>query len=310
MLYIDYAMIKQRTIKNSVSASGVGLHSGVKVYLTLRASPPDTGIVFCRSDLGETASIYVSPESVGETHLHTTIMQNGIKVATIEHLMSAIAGLGIDNLEIDIFGEEVPIMDGSASHFIFLLISAGIVEQKVPKKFIKVKESVDVEKDGKYVKFRPHDNFELKFSMDFDHPFLKQQQLSASVSFSSETYIKEVSRARTFGFMRDIEYLKTLGLARGASLDNAVGIEENCIANESGLRYEDEFVKHKILDAIGDLFVAGHILIGKYEAFKSGHELNNMAIRHLLKTQDAWEYVTFEDNDLDCPIQYDLSARV
>jgi UDP-3-O-[3-hydroxymyristoyl] N-acetylglucosamine deacetylase len=209
---------------------------------------------------------------------------------------------------VDLDQEEVPIMDGSSSNFVFLLVSAGIVEQDKPKKFIKIKKPIRVEKEGKFVEFKPGPNSEFRFSMDFDHPFLKQQKLSASIMLSSDSYIREISRARTFGFMRDIEYLKTLGLARGASLDNAVGIKENCIANKNGLRYEDEFVKHKILDALGDLYVSGYSLIGVYEAFKSGHELNNISIRTLLDNKEAYEYVTFEEDDSEMPISYSICA--
>ena len=301
-------MTRQRSIKTSISACGVGLHSGVKVYMTLNPAPPNTGIIFRRTDIDLKKKIKVSPYLVGDTHLHTTLSYEGLKVSTIEHLMSALAGLGIDNLMVDLDQEEVPIMDGSSSNFVFLLVSAGIVEQDKPKKFIKIKKPIRIEKEGKFVEFKPGPNSEFRFSMDFDHPFLKKQKLSASIILSSDSYIREISRARTFGFMRDIEYLKTLGLARGASLDNAVGIEENCIANKNGLRYEDEFVKHKILDALGDLYVSGYSLIGVYEAFKSGHELNNISIKALLDNKEAWEYVTFEKDDSEMPISYSICA--
>ena len=297
-------MIKQRTIKNIIRATGVGLHTGQKVYLTLNPAEPDTGIVFRRSDLEPSVSIAATPENVGDTNMHTTLVSGKTRVSTIEHLMSALAGMGIDNLLVDVSAEEIPIMDGSAAPFVFLLQSAGIVEQEALKKFIRIKKPVTVKQDDKVATFRPFDGFKVNFSIDFDHPVLKEQTLNASVDFSSTSFVKEVSRARTFGFMRDMEYLKSIGLARGASLDNAVGIDDDHIVNEQGLRYSDEFVKHKILDAIGDLYVVGNSLIGEYDAHKSGHGLNNVSLRALMADKDAWEVVTFENNPEEVPISY------
>jgi UDP-3-O-[3-hydroxymyristoyl] N-acetylglucosamine deacetylase len=297
-------MIKQRTIKNIIRATGVGLHTGEKVYLSLHPANPDTGIVFRRSDLEPPISIEATPNNVGDTKLHTTLVDGNARVSTIEHLMSALAGLGIDNILVDVSAEEIPIMDGSASPFVFLLQSAGIVEQEAAKKFIRIKKSVTIKQDDKVVSFKPFNGFKVKFSLDFDHPVLKKQTLNASVHFSSESFVNEVSRARTFGFMRDLEYLRSIGLARGASLDNAVGIGDTKIINENGLRYSDEFVKHKILDAIGDLYVVGNCLIGEYEAHKSGHELNNDSLRALMADKEAWEFITYENNPEDVPICY------
>jgi UDP-3-O-[3-hydroxymyristoyl] N-acetylglucosamine deacetylase len=297
-------MIKQRTIKNTIRANGVGLHTGEKVYLTLYPADPDTGIVFRRSDLDPMISIAASPENVGDTNLHTTLMSGDTRISTIEHLMSALAGLGIDNLLVDVSAEEIPIMDGSAGPFVFLIQSAGIVEQEASKKFIRIKKPVTVTQDDKVATFTPFDGFKVNFSIEFDHPVLSRQTLNASIDFSSTSFVKEVSRARTFGFVKDMEYLQSIGLARGASLDNAVGVDDDHILNEDGLRYSDEFVKHKILDAIGDLYVAGNSLIGQYDAHKSGHGLNNESIRALMADKEAWEFVTFINNPEDMPISY------
>ena len=297
-------MIKQRTIKNTIRANGVGLHTGEKVYLTLYPADPDTGIVFRRSDLDPMISIAASPENVGDTNLHTTLMSGDTRISTIEHLMSALAGLGIDNLLVDVSAEEIPIMDGSAGPFVFLIQSAGIVEQEAAKKFIRIKKPVTVTQDDKVATFTPFDGFKVNFSIEFDHPVLSRQTLNASIDFSSTSFVKEVSRARTFGFVKDMEYLQSIGLARGASLDNAVGVDDDHILNEDGLRYSDEFVKHKILDAIGDLYVAGNSLFGQYDAHKSGHGLNNESIRALMADKEAWEFVTFINNPEDMPISY------
>ena len=297
-------MIKQRTIKNTIRANGVGLHTGEKVYLTLYPADPDTGIVFRRSDLDPMISIAASPENVGDTNLHTTLMSGDTRISTIEHLMSALAGLGIDNLLVDVSAEEIPIMDGSAGPFVFLIQTAGSVEQEAAKKFIRIKKPVTVTQDDKVATFTPFDGFKVNFSIEFDHPVLSRQTLNASIDFSSTSFVKEVSRARTFGFVKDMEYLQSIGLARGASLDNAVGVDDDHILNEDGLRYSDEFVKHKILDAIGDLYVAGNSLIGQYDAHKSGHGLNNESIRALMADKEAWEFVTFINNPEDMPISY------
>jgi UDP-3-O-[3-hydroxymyristoyl] N-acetylglucosamine deacetylase len=297
-------MIKQRTLKNVIRATGVGLHSGDKVYLTLHPAEPDTGIVFRRTDLDPVVEIEAKAENVGDTKLSTTLMNGDVRVSTVEHLMSAFAGLGIDNLIVDVSGPEVPIMDGSASPFVFLLQSAGIREQDAAKKFIRVTRDVTIQQDDKAVTFKPFDGFKVNFEIDFDHPVFKTQVLTASVDFSSTSFVKEVSRARTFGFMHEFEYLRSVGLARGGSFENAIVVDDLKILNEDGLRYEDEFVKHKILDAIGDLYLLGNSLIGEFSAHKSGHALNNTALRALIADTDAWEVVTFVDNPEDVPIKY------
>ncbi|EAS47281.1 UDP-3-O-[3-hydroxymyristoyl] N-acetylglucosamine deacetylase [marine gamma proteobacterium HTCC2207] len=297
-------MIKQRTLKNVIRATGVGLHSGDKVYLTLHPAEPDTGIVFRRTDLDPVVEIPAKAENVGDTKLSTTLMNGDVRVSTVEHLMSAFAGLGIDNLIVDVSGPEVPIMDGSASPFVFLLQSAGIREQDAAKKFIRVTRDVTIQQDDKAVTFKPFDGFKVNFEIDFDHPVFKTQVLTASVDFSSTSFVKEVSRARTFGFMHEFEYLRSVGLARGGSFENAIVVDDLKILNEDGLRYEDEFVKHKILDAIGDLYLLGNSLIGEFSAHKSGHALNNTALRALIADTDAWEVVTFVDNPEDVPIKY------
>ena len=297
-------MIKQRTLKNVIRATGVGLHTGDKVYLTLHPAEPDTGIVFRRTDLDPVVEIQAKAENVGDTKLSTTLMNGDVRVSTVEHLLSAFAGLGIDNLIVDVSGPEVPIMDGSASPFVFLLQSAGIREQDAAKKFIRVIRDVTVRQDDKVVTFKPFDGFKVNFEIEFDHPVFKTQSLTATVDFSSTSFVKEVSRARTFGFMHEFEYLRSVGLARGGSFENAIVVDDRQILNEDGLRYEDEFVKHKILDAIGDLYLLGNSLIGEFSAHKSGHALNNAALRALIADTDAWEVVTYVDNPEDVPIQY------
>jgi len=297
-------MIKQRTLKNVIRATGVGLHTGEKVYLTLHPAAPDTGVVFRRTDLNPPVEIHAIAENVGETTLSTTLMNGDVRVSTVEHLLSAFAGLGIDNVVVDVSAPEVPIMDGSASPFVFLLQSAGICEQDVAKKFIRVKREVTVRQGDKVVSFKPFDGFKINFEIDFDHPAFKHRVLTASVDFSTTSFVKEVSRARTFGFMHEFEYLRSVGLARGGSFENAIVVDEFEILNEDGLRYEDVFVKHKILDAIGDLYLLGNSLIGEFNAHKSGHALNNVSVRALLADTDAWEFVTFVDNPQDVPINY------
>jgi UDP-3-O-[3-hydroxymyristoyl] N-acetylglucosamine deacetylase len=297
-------MIKQRTLKNAIRATGVGLHTGDKVYLTLHPAEPDTGIVFRRTDLDPVVEIQAKAENVGDTKLSTTLMNGDVRVSTVEHLLSAFAGLGIDNLIVDVSGPEVPIMDGSASPFVFLLQSAGIREQNVAKKFIRVIREVTVRQDDKVVTFKPFNGFKVNFEIEFDHPVFKTQALNATVDFSSTSFVKEVSRARTFGFMHEFEYLRSVGLARGGSFENAIVVDDLQILNEEGLRYEDEFVKHKILDAIGDLYLLGNSLIGEFSAHKSGHALNNASLRALIADTDAWEVVTFIDNPEDVPIKY------
>lgn len=296
-------MIRQRTLKNVIRATGVGLHTGEKVYLTLRPAAPDTGIVFRRVDLDVPVDIKACPANVGDTRLSTTLESKGVRISTVEHLLSAFAGLGIDNAYVDVSAPEVPIMDGSAGPFVFLIQSAGVEEQNRPKRFIRIKKRVAVEEDGKYAVFEPYDGFKVEFSIDFDHPAFDARTNSASVDFSSTSFVKEVSRARTFGFLRDIEALRQQNLALGGSMDNAVVVDDYRVLNEEGLRYEDEFVKHKVLDAIGDLYLLGHSLIGAFKGHKSGHALNNRLLRALMADQSAWEEATFVDEQT-APISY------
>ena len=297
-------MIRQRTLKNVIRATGVGLHTGNKVYLTLRPAQPDTGIVFRRIDLDEPIEIKATAENVCDTNLSTTIGENGATVATVEHLLSAMAGLGIDNAYVDLSTAEVPIMDGSSGPFVFLLQSAGIVEQNAAKRFIRIKKPILIEEKDKWARFDTFDGFKVSFSIDFNHPVFNGSPQNAEVDFSSTSFVKEVSRARTFGFMSDFEKLRANNLALGASLDNAIGVDEFRVLNEDGLRYEDEFVKHKILDAIGDLYLLGHSLIGAYSGFRSGHALNNKLLKALIANTDAWEEVTFEGDEAVSPISY------
>ncbi|BFM17307.1 UDP-3-O-acyl-N-acetylglucosamine deacetylase [Maricurvus nonylphenolicus] len=296
-------MIRQRTLKNAIRATGVGLHTGEKIYLTLLPAPVDTGIVFRRVDLDPVVEIQAKAENVGDTTLSTTLMKGDVRVSTVEHLLSAMAGMGIDNAIVEVSAAEVPIMDGSAGPFVFLIQSAGIEEQNAAKKFIRIKRPVVVEDGDKVASFLPFDGFKVSFSIDFDHPVFQDRTLEAAVDFSSTSFVKEVSRARTFGFMHEIEYLRSQGLAKGGSVDNAIVVDEYRILNEDGLRYEDEFVKHKILDAIGDLYLLGNSLIGEFKAHKSGHALNNKSLRQLIAQEDAWEVVTFEDEST-APISY------
>jgi len=288
-------VIRQRTLKNVIRATGVGLHTGEKVYLTLRPAAPDSGIIFRRVDLDEPVEIAATPENVGDTTLSTTLIKDGVRISTVEHLLSAMAGLGIDNAYVDLNAAEVPIMDGSAGPFVFLIQSAGIEEQNAPKRFIRIKKPVRVEDGDKWVNFEPFDGFKVAFTIDFDHPAFKDGSQIAEVDFSTTSFVREVSRARTFGFMNQIEQLRANNLALGGSLDNAVVVDDYRVLNEDGLRYVDEFVKHKILDSIGDLYLLGHSLIGSFCGHKSGHALNNELLRALLAQEDAWEEVTFED---------------
>ncbi|KJV05443.1 UDP-3-O-acyl-N-acetylglucosamine deacetylase [Methylocucumis oryzae] len=301
-------MIKQRTLKNTIRATGVGLHTGEKVYLTLRPAEPNTGIRFRRVDLAEPVTIQAHPRNVGETVLSTTLVSGDVKISTIEHLLSAFAGLGIDNAIIDVSAAEVPIMDGSAGPFVFLLQSAGVEEQDSPKQYIRIKRSVRVEEGDKWAAFEPFDGFKVSFTIDFEHPAFEEDVKTATMNFSSTTFVKEVSRARTFGFMKDIDMLRQNNLALGGSLDNAIVVDDSKILNEDGLRCADEFVKHKILDAIGDLYLLGHSLIGEFTGYKSGHGLNNKLLRKLLDDSDAWEMVTF-DEEKDAPISFMRSAQ-
>ncbi|MEA3412758.1 MAG: UDP-3-O-acyl-N-acetylglucosamine deacetylase [Pseudomonadota bacterium] len=297
-------MIRQRTLQNAIRATGVGLHTGEKIYLTLRPAPINVGIVFRRVDLETPVEIRAHPENVGDTRLSTTLAKGDVSISTVEHLLSAIAGLGIDNAYIDLSASEVPIMDGSAGPFVFLIQSAGIAEQNAPKHFIRIKKTVMAEDGDKWARFEPFEGFKVGFTIDFDHPVFASRSQKAEIDFSTTSFVKEVARARTFGFMRDIEMLRDHNLALGGSLDNAVVVDDYRILNEDGLRYEDEFVKHKILDAIGDLYLLGHSLIGAFMGHKSGHELNNILLRKLLETEDAWDEVTFEDDSEGAPISY------
>lgn len=290
-------MVKQRTLKNVIRATGVGLHTGEKVYLTLRPAPVDTGIVFRRIDLAEPIEIRACPENVSDTRLSTTLMSQGVRVSTVEHLMSAFAGLGIDNAYVDLTAAEVPIMDGSAGPFVFLIQSAGIAEQTAPKRFIRIKKKIRVEDGDKWACFEPFEGFKVSFTIDFNHPTFKNSTQCASMDFSTTSFVKEVSRARTFGFMGDLEALRNVGLARGGGLDNAIVLDDYRILNDDGLRYEDEFVKHKVLDAIGDLYLLGHPLVGSFKAHKSGHKLNNHLLRLLVAQQEAWELITYKENE-------------
>jgi UDP-3-O-[3-hydroxymyristoyl] N-acetylglucosamine deacetylase len=287
-------VIKQRTLKNMIRATGVGLHTGEKVYLTLRPAAAGTGIVFRRVDLAQPVEIKAEPYAVGDTRLSSCLEKGGERISTVEHLMSAFSGLGIDNAYVDVTAPEVPIMDGSAGPFVFLLQSAGIEEQNAPKRFIRVLQPVEARDGDKWVRFEPHNGFKLTLSIDFDHPVFDKARQSVCVDFSTTSYVREVSRARTFGFMQEVEMMRAQGLALGGSLDNAIVMDEYRVLNSDGLRYEDEFVKHKVLDAIGDLYLLGHPLIGAFAGHKSGHALNNQLLRRLLETKEAWEYASFD----------------
>lgn len=298
----DKRYILQRTLRHDIRAMGVGLHTGEKVYLTLKPAPVDTGIVFRRVDLDPVVEWLASAENVGDTRLSTSLGHGDSQISTVEHLLSALAGLGIDNAYVEVTAPEVPIMDGSASPFVFLLQSAGIKEQNAPKKFIRIKKMVRVEEQDKWACLQPFEGFKVSLELDYKHPLLQSGIQKATLDFSSTSYVKEVSRARTFGFMSDYEWLRANNLALGGSLDNAVVLDEYKIINEDGLRYQDEFVKHKILDAVGDLSLLGRSLIGEFSGFKSGHALNNALLRSLLAEQSAWEEVTFTQEE--APIAY------
>ena len=288
-------MLNQRTLKNVIRATGVGLHTGKKVLVTLRPAAVDKGIVFRRIDLDPVMEIPARAENVGDTSLSTSLIREGVRISTVEHLLSAFAGLGIDNAYVDLSASEVPIMDGSAGPFVFLLQSAGFQEQSAPKRFIRIKKSISVSDGDKWARFEPFSGFKVSFAIEFDHPFFQQSSKHAEIDFSTTSFVKEVSRARTFGFMREVEWLRGRNLALGGSLDNAVVVDDYRVLNEDGLRYEDEFVKHKILDAMGDLYIIGKPFIASYTAFRSGHAMNNQLIRALLAQPDAYEIVSFED---------------
>ena len=292
-------MLKQRTLKSLIRASGVGLHSGVKVNMALRPAAPNTGIVFRRVDLDPVIDLPARADQVGDTRMCSCLERQGAKVGTIEHLMSAFAGLGIDNAYVDLDAAEVPILDGSASPFVFLIQSAGIEEQSAAKKFIRIKRPIEVRESDrggdKWARFEPYEGFSLKFSITFNHPAIDRTGQEVSIDFAEHSYTREVARARTFGFMQEVEWLRENGLALGGGLDNAVVLDEYRVLNGDGLRYNDEFVKHKVLDAIGDLYLLGHPLLAAFSAHKSGHALNNALARELLAQPESWEYVTFED---------------
>lgn len=306
-------MLKQRTIKYLTRTVGIGLHSGYKVELVLRPAAPNTGIVFHRTDLNPPVSIPVSAEAIGDTRMASTLVKDGVRVSTIEHIMSACAGLGIDNLHVDVSAEEIPIMDGSASSFVFLLQQAGLEEQEVPKKYIRVKKPVEVRegegKEEKWARLEPYNGFRLDFFIEFNHPAIDATHQRAVVDMAEVSYVRDVSRARTFGFVRDVETLRGMGLARGGSLENAIVMDEYRILNPHELRYDDEFVRHKILDAIGDLYIVGHPILASYTAHKSGHALNNQLLRELLLQPDAYEVVSFETSDAAPNSWFSQSAR-
>lgn len=288
-------MLRQKTLKNVIRATGVGVHTGEKVLLTLRPAPIDTGIVFRRVFDDKSVEIPALAEHVGDTSFCTTLVKDGVRIGTVEHLLSAIAGLGIDNLIVEVNANEVPIMDGSAGPFVFLIQSAGIEEQAAPKKFIKIKKTIEVSDGDKIARLEPHDGFTIRFGIDFDHPVIRRANQESELAFSMMSYVKEVSRARTFGFLADFEWLRANNLALGANLDNAIALDEFKVVNEDGLRYDNEFVRHKILDAIGDLYLFGSAVIGSFYGYKSGHTLNNKLIRKVMADATAWEIVSFEE---------------
>lgn len=296
-------MLKQHTLKNMIKATGVGLHTGKKVSLTLRPAPVNTGVVFRRVDLKPVVEIPAKAEYVGDSTLSTTLVKDKVSIATVEHLLSAFSGLGIDNVYVDVSAPEVPIMDGSAGPFVFLLQSAGVEVQQALKRFVRIKRKIMVREGDKYAGFESTNGFKVKFSIEFNHPVFNKRPQRAEIDFSRASFVKEVSRARTFGFLRDVEQLRENRLALGASLDNAIVVDDYRILNEEGLRYHDEFVKHKILDAIGDLYLLGHNLLGTFIGHKSGHALNNKLLMALLSKKQAWDIVTFED-PLDAPLPY------
>jgi UDP-3-O-[3-hydroxymyristoyl] N-acetylglucosamine deacetylase len=296
-------MFRQRTLKNTIRATGVGLHTGEKVLMTLGPAPVNSGIVFRRTDLEGAPEVRADGMLVRETTLGTTLMHDDVRVATVEHLMSAFAGLGIDNAVVELSATEVPIMDGSAGPFVFLMQSAGIAEQSAAKRFIRIRRPVEVHDGDKWARFEPYDGFKIDFEIEFDHPVFKRHHQRAAIDFATTSFLREISRARTFGFMHDMEFLRSMNLGRGGSLDNAIVLDEYRILNEDGLRYENEFVRHKILDAIGDLYLLGHSIIGAFSGYKSGHGLNNQLLRELVRKESAWEEVTFED-ERDAPLTF------
>jgi len=301
-------MIQQRTLKNTIRATGVGLHSGDKVYMTLRPAPVDHGIVFRRVDLDPVVEVPARADLVTEVTLCTGLTHHDAKIQTVEHLMSALAGLGVDNIIVELSSAELPIMDGSSGPFVFLLQSAGIAEQDAPKRFIRILKTVEVTDGDKVARFEPYEGYKLGFTIQFDHPMIPAKQSRAEIEFSTLAYTKEISRARTFGFMRDLEYMRERNLGLGGSMDNAIVLDEFRVLNDDGLRYADEFVRHKILDAIGDLYLAGGPVLGAYEGYKSGHALNNKLVRALLADASAWEWASFDSPATADPITYGAPA--
>ena len=286
-------MIFQRTLKSTIRAVGVGLHSGEKVELTLSPADTDSGILFRRADLPGKPAFKVGPDLVNDTRLSSTLIKDGVRVATVEHLMSAFAGLGIDNVLVDVTASEMPIMDGSAAPFLYLIQQAGIVDQKAKKRFVRVKKTVEAAEGDKWVRLSPHEGYKVKLTIEFNHPAFQKAAQSVELDFANTSYIKEIARARTFGFMHEVEYMRTNNLGQGGSMENAIVLDEYKVLNQEGLRFEDEFVRHKVLDAIGDLYILGHPLIASFEGFKSGHAMNNKLLRTLLVDPEAWEYVSF-----------------
>ena len=298
-------MLRQRTLQESIKSTGVGLHSGNKVAIVLSPAPEDTGIVFRRIDLNPVRDIPARADWVDETDLSTSLGSGDARVTTVEHLLSALCGLGVDNAFIDIDSAEVPIMDGSAGPFVYLLQAAGIRTQSAAKRFIRVTDEIAVNEGDKTATLRPYDGFRVTFAIDFDHPVFRAQSGRATLDISSEAFVREISRARTFGFVHEFEYMRSRGLAKGGSVDNAIVIDDYRILNDGGLRYDDEFVKHKMLDAMGDLYLAGHQLLADYEGIKSGHALNNRLVRELFANPQSWEWVTFEE-EADAPLDWAL----
>ena len=301
-------MIKQRTLKNTVRATGVGIHTGQKVYITLKPAAIDTGILFTRTDLSPNIQIKANAELVGDTSMSTTLIKDGARVSTVEHLMAAFCGMGIDNCIVELSASEVPIMDGSAGPFVFLIQSAGIELQNKAKKFIKITQAVEINYGNKIARFEPYNGYKLKFDIEFNHPAFSDHTKSKEIDLSTNAFVKEISRARTFGFMRDIEMLRENNLAIGGSMDNAIVLDDYRVLNQDGLRYDDEFVKHKILDAIGDIYQLGHPIIGSFYGYKSGHALNNELVRKLLKEKQCWEYTTFDERKHKEELLYPVTA--
>ena len=303
-------MIKQRTLKQAAKVTGIGLHSGKKVTLTLRPAPANTGIIYARTDLDPVVYFPANAELIRDTTLCTCMINDeGVRISTVEHLNAAMSALGIDNLIVEVDAPEIPIMDGSSSPFIYLLLDAGIEEQNATKKFIRIKQHVRVEEGDKWAEFKPYNGFKLDFTIDFTHPMITKEVRNYRMDFSAQNFIQQLSRARTFTFMKDVEYLQSIGLALGGSLDNAIVLDEYRILNEDGLRFKDELVRHKMLDAVGDLFMCGYNILGDFSAYKSGHGLNNKLLRAVLADQNAWEFISFDEQEV-VPSSYQVSEQV